>query len=148
MEKQLDKIIETLRQTIIVMEDFHTDGGNSQRLLWEQLNVFIDQLRELEELRIAATASGNDVEVPLQIFEYVDKGKNPDLYNRDCLADSIARNQKTRGKIHALNSLKLGMETFLSQAYPECMSYYKSSISSSSGIAGAAPPAEFTTAPQ
>ena len=35
------------------------------------------------------------------VFRYIDQGKNPQLYTKDCMEKSLANNEAVKGKIDA-----------------------------------------------
>jgi hypothetical protein len=77
-----------------------------------------------------------DIEVPVEIFDHIDTGQNPDLYLKKSLDECVSRNEKTKGKIHTLQvsrtvllmcplltcelqSFKESLEKELGKSYPE-----------------------------
>lgn len=36
------------------------------------------------------------------LFSYIDQGKNPQLYTKDCMEKALAKNEAVKGKIDAL----------------------------------------------
>ena len=36
------------------------------------------------------------------LYRYIDQGKNPQLYTKDCMEKALARNEAVKGKIDAL----------------------------------------------
>ena len=38
---------------------------------------------------------------------YIDQGKNPQLYTKDCMEKALARNEAVKGKIDALKVIDL-----------------------------------------
>ena len=45
------------------------------------MNGLIENMQEMEKAKSLVT----DVEVPPEIFQYIDQGRNPQLYTKDCL---------------------------------------------------------------
>ena len=42
-----------------------------------------------------------DIQVPLDVFEYIDSGRNPQLYTKDCMEKAHSKNGEVKGKIDA-----------------------------------------------
>lgn len=59
----------------------------------------ITVMKDLDRMR----GSVQDVQVPVDVFEYIDQGRNPQLYTKECMEKSKAKNEEVRGKIDALN---------------------------------------------
>jgi len=38
----------------------------------------------------------------LVIYRYIDEGKNPQLYTKDCMEKALAKNEAVKGKIDVL----------------------------------------------
>uniref|UniRef100_S4S024 Mediator of RNA polymerase II transcription subunit 10 n=1 Tax=Petromyzon marinus TaxID=7757 RepID=S4S024_PETMA len=95
LEEHLEKFIENIRQLGIIVSDFQPSG---QVVLNQKLNTMIGGLQEIEKCR----QSLHDVHVPLEVFEYIDQGKNPQLYTKECLERALAKNEQVKGKIDAM----------------------------------------------
>ncbi len=66
-----------------------------------------------------------DVQVPLEVFDYVDAGRNPHFYTRDCMERALARNEEEKGKIDAYRLFKARLLGELSQTFPKQMASYR-----------------------
>ena len=54
-------------------------------------------LRQLD----AAKGSLGDLRVPFEVVQYVDEGKNPQSYTKDCMEKAMQKNEEVKGKIDA-----------------------------------------------
>ena len=71
-------------------------------MLWNR-DILITQLQELESLN---SASNNNSIIPLELLHAIDAGKNPDdLLKRD-INQTLLMNQKSLGRLKALEDLK------------------------------------------
>uniref|UniRef100_A0A8C2LGJ7 Mediator of RNA polymerase II transcription subunit 10 n=1 Tax=Cricetulus griseus TaxID=10029 RepID=A0A8C2LGJ7_CRIGR len=71
--------------------------------------------------------------VPLEVFGYVDQGRNPQLYTKECLERAPAKNEQIKGKIDTMKKFKGLLIQELSKVFPEDMAKYRS-------IRGRSPP--------
>ena len=46
------------------------------------------------------------LQVPLEVFEYIDAGRNPQLFTKDCMEKAHTKNEEVKGKIDAYRSVK------------------------------------------
>ncbi|CAM9486931.1 unnamed protein product [Lampetra fluviatilis] len=118
LEEHLEKFIENIRQLGIIVSDFQPSG---QVVLNQKLNTMIGGLQEIEKCR----QSLHDVHVPLEVFEYIDQGKNPQLYTKECLERALAKNEQVKGKIDAMKKFRSQLIAELSRVFPEEMNKYK-----------------------
>ena len=47
-------------------------------------------MQEIDKLRSPV----QEVHVPLEVFEYIDGGRNPQLYTKDCMEKALAKNEQ------------------------------------------------------
>ncbi|XP_010789639.1 mediator of RNA polymerase II transcription subunit 10 [Notothenia coriiceps] len=95
LEEHLEKFIENIRQLGIIVSDFQP---SSQAGLNQKLNLMISGLQDIEKCRQQL----HEINVPLEVFEYIDQGRNPQLYTKECLERALARNEQVKGKIDTM----------------------------------------------
>ncbi|XP_069770297.1 mediator of RNA polymerase II transcription subunit 10 isoform X2 [Narcine bancroftii] len=95
LEEHLEKFIENIRQLGIIVSDFQP---SSQAGLNQKLNSMISGLQDVDKCRQQL----HDINVPLEVFEYIDQGRNPQLYTKECLERALAKNEQVKGKIDTL----------------------------------------------
>ncbi|XP_069798464.1 mediator of RNA polymerase II transcription subunit 10-like [Narcine bancroftii] len=105
LEEHLEKFIENIRQLGIIVSDFQP---SSQAGLNQKLQGLL-----------------HDINVPLEVFEYIDQGRNPQLYTKECLERALAKNEQVKGKIDTLKKFKGLLIHKLSKVFPEEMSKYR-----------------------
>ncbi|XP_060681315.1 mediator of RNA polymerase II transcription subunit 10 [Chiloscyllium punctatum] len=118
LEEQLEKFIENIRQLGIIVSDFQP---SSQAGLNQKLNSMITGLQDVDKCRQQL----HDINVPLEVFEYIDQGRNPQLYTKECLERALAKNEQVKGKIDTLKKFKGLLIHELSKVFPEEMSKYR-----------------------
>eukprot|EP01116_Phalansterium_solitarium_P010789 TRINITY_DN26087_c0_g1_i1.p2 TRINITY_DN26087_c0_g1~~TRINITY_DN26087_c0_g1_i1.p2 ORF type:complete len:122 (-),score=46.74 TRINITY_DN26087_c0_g1_i1:226-591(-) len=105
VQETIETLLETIRKTIVVVEDFQPE---SQPVLNANLNRMVEQLQQLEDKKQL-----HDVDIPLDIFDFVDRGRNPDLFTKQSAELVMQRSQATKGKVDALQAFKDALETEL-----------------------------------
>ncbi|KAK7114877.1 mediator of RNA polymerase II transcription subunit 10-like [Littorina saxatilis] len=118
LEQQLELFIENTRQIGIVVSDFQPQGQN---VLNQKLNTMVNEMQELDKLR----SQVQDVNVPLEVFDYIDQGRNPNLYTRDCLEKALTKNEQVKGKVDNLKKFKALLMVELNKVFPQEMNMYR-----------------------
>jgi mediator of RNA polymerase II transcription subunit 10 len=118
LEQQLECAIENVRQVRIVVSDFQPQG---QPALNQKLQQICRDLAEIDKLR----PSVSDIQVPLEVFDYIDAGRNPQLFTKDCMEKAHSKNEEVKGKITAYRTFKARLLVELSAVFPSEMKYYR-----------------------
>jgi len=118
LEQQLERAIENVRQVRIVVSDFQPQG---QPGLNQKLQQIVRDLGEIDKLR----PSVSDIQVPLDVFDYIDQGRNPQLYTKDCMEKAHGKNEEVKGKIDAYRMFKARLLVELSAVFPNEMKFYR-----------------------
>ncbi|XP_029399904.1 mediator of RNA polymerase II transcription subunit 10 isoform X1 [Mus pahari] len=95
LEEHLEKFVENIRQLGIIVSDFQP---SSQAGLSQKLNFIVTGLQDIDKCRQQL----HDITVPLEVFEYIDQGRNPQLYTKECLERALAKNEQVKGKIDTM----------------------------------------------
>nr|XP_023401150.1 mediator of RNA polymerase II transcription subunit 10 isoform X1 [Loxodonta africana] len=95
LEEHLEKFVENIRQLGIIVSDFQP---SSQAGLNQKLNFIVTGLQDIDKCRQQL----HDIMVPLEVFEYIDQGRNPQLYTKECLERALAKNEQVKGKIDTM----------------------------------------------
>ena len=110
----------------------------SQRLLFKVVKDLaeIDKLRPsvadiqvlvtplLLKLLESSTLTLN-FQVPLEVFDYIDSGRNPQLYTKDCMEKAHSKNEEVKGKIDAYRMFKARLLVELTHVFPKEMAVYR-----------------------
>ncbi|XP_033126088.1 mediator of RNA polymerase II transcription subunit 10-like [Anneissia japonica] len=118
LSESLERFIENTRQLGIIVADFPPQGQNT---LNQKLHVMVTGLQELDKLK----SQVQDVQVPMEVFEYIDQGKNPQLYTKDCMEKAMVKNEQVKGKIDTMRKFKSVLILELSKMFPDEMDKYK-----------------------
>uniref|UniRef100_A0A9L0TIG9 Mediator of RNA polymerase II transcription subunit 10 n=1 Tax=Equus caballus TaxID=9796 RepID=A0A9L0TIG9_HORSE len=102
LEEHLEKFVENIRQLGIIVSDFQP---SSQAGLNQKLNFIVTGLQDIDKCRQQL----HDITVPLEVFEYIDQGRNPQLYTKECLERALAKNEQVKGKIDTMKDFYTGI---------------------------------------
>uniref|UniRef100_A0A8C5K617 Mediator of RNA polymerase II transcription subunit 10 n=1 Tax=Jaculus jaculus TaxID=51337 RepID=A0A8C5K617_JACJA len=105
LEEPLEKFVENIRQLGIIISNFQP---SSQVGLSQKLNFVVTGLQNIDK----CTQQLRDITVPLEVFEYIDQGWNPQLYTKECQERALAQNEQVKGKIDTLNFPKYFQKTW------------------------------------
>ncbi|XP_076370506.1 mediator of RNA polymerase II transcription subunit 10-like isoform X2 [Tachypleus tridentatus] len=92
LESSLEKFIENVRQIGIIVGDFQPQG---QTVLNQKINQMVTLMQEIEKSKCHV----QDIQVPLEVFDYIDQGRNPQFFTKDCMEKALAKNEQVKGKI-------------------------------------------------
>ncbi|RWS31656.1 Mediator of RNA polymerase II transcription subunit 10-like protein, partial [Leptotrombidium deliense] len=118
METQLELFTENVRQIGIIVTDFQPQG---QTVLNQKINQMVQSMQEIDRLRNQI----QDIQVPLEVFEYIDEGRNPQLYTKDCMEKALSKNEHVKGKIDSYRRFKAMLLVELSKVFPNEMAKYR-----------------------
>ncbi|XP_017775943.1 PREDICTED: mediator of RNA polymerase II transcription subunit 10 [Nicrophorus vespilloides] len=118
LESQLELFAENVRQIHIIVSDFQPQ---SQNVLNQKLQALVHGLQEVDKLK----SQVQDVHVPLEVFDYIDQGRNPQLYTKDCIEKALAKNEQVKGKIDSFRKFKANMLLELSKTFPNELNKYR-----------------------
>ncbi|XP_019192851.1 PREDICTED: mediator of RNA polymerase II transcription subunit 10b-like [Ipomoea nil] len=89
---------------------------------------FLQRLYEysvLEFDNMVKLAEKCDIQVPMEVLNLIDDGKNPDEFTRDVLNSCIVNNQITRGKTDAFKGLRKHLLDELEEAFLDEVEAYR-----------------------
>jgi len=118
LEQNLEVFIENVREVGIMVGDFQPQ---TQQGLNSKIESLILGLKGVDATKNSMT----DVVVPLDVFNYIDQGKNPQLYTHDCLENAIAKNAEVKGKIESLKRFRGMLLVELQNVFPNEIAKYR-----------------------
>ncbi|EEB12141.1 nut2, putative [Pediculus humanus corporis] len=118
LESQLEMFTENVRQIRIIVSDFQPQGQN---VLNQKIQSLVHGLQEIDKLK----SQVQEVHVPLEVFEYIDQGRNPQLYTKDCIEKALTKNEQVKGKIDAYRKFKAHLLVELNAAFPNEITKYR-----------------------
>lgn len=102
----------------IIVSDFQPQG---QSVLNQKINSMVHEMQEIERCKSHVA----DVQVPLEVFDYIDQGRNPHLYTKDCMEKALAKNEQVKGKIDAYRKFKAQLLVELTKGFPNEIAKYR-----------------------
>lgn len=111
---QLKQIIETQIELGILIHDFEATVEGKEGLL-ERVNELTKQFEQLNHTGYNL----KDNKVPLDIVEYIENGRNPDVYTREFVELLAKQNQYVNGKMKGMNEFRDILSEQLKEAYPD-----------------------------
>ncbi|KAL1237249.1 Mediator of RNA polymerase II transcription subunit [Trichinella pseudospiralis] len=99
-------------QLCMVATDFQ---ASSQTVLNQKIQAVLGGLQELS----AKHSKFNDIKIPVELLDYVDAGKNPQLYTKDCIEKTLIRNKEVNGKIEQYKKFRACLLNELTDLFPK-----------------------------
>lgn len=59
------------------------------------------------------------------VYSYIDNGRNPQLYTKDCIEKALTKNEQVKGKIDAYRKFKALMLVELNNVFPNELTKYR-----------------------
>lgn len=118
LESQIELFVENVRQLGIIVSDFQPQTG--QTTLNQKLNSVVTTLNDIDRLK----SSVQDIQVPVEVFDYIDKGRNPLFYTKDYMERALAKNEEVKGKIDYYKRFKDILIEELNKAFPKEIAQY------------------------
>jgi len=117
LERTLEQFQENARHIGIIASDF---TSKSQDLLNQKIHTMVYGLQELDKIR----ENFSEVIIPLELFEHLDKGKNPQNYTRELLERTKQKNKEVNGKIVTYEKFRACLLSELSLEMPDVVEDY------------------------
>ncbi|KAH7162337.1 transcription factor subunit Med10 of mediator complex-domain-containing protein [Dactylonectria estremocensis] len=116
LEQQLKDIIQDLYQVMVQVSTYDSMGRSSRDVLTNEIKTLSHSLQTLH-----AFASPPNVlpSIPPELIEYVENGRNPDIYTREFVELVRRGNQLMRGKLNAFASFRDVLAEQMTAAMPE-----------------------------
>lgn len=118
LESQIEIFVENVRQLGIIVTDFQPQTG--QPVLNQKLNQVVSSLKDIDRTKDTI----QNVQLPIEVFEYIDSGKNPQFYTKDYMEKALIRNEEIKGKIDYYKRFKRILIEELTKVFPSEMNKY------------------------
>ncbi|KAH7272867.1 RNA polymerase II mediator complex subunit [Fusarium solani] len=116
LEQQLKDVIQDLYQIMVQVATYDSVGRPSKEVLSNEIKTLSQSLRTLH---MSASPPNNLPSVPPELLEYVEHGRNPDIYTREFVELVRRGNQLMRGKRHAFETFRDTLAENMTTAMPE-----------------------------
>lgn len=118
LESQIEMFVENVRQLGIIVTDFQPQTG--QHVLNQKVNQVVSSLKDIDKLKDTI----QNVQLPIEVFEYIDSGKNPHFYTKDYMERALSKNEEVKGKIDCYKRFKSILIEELTKVFPSEMNKY------------------------
>lgn len=123
-KQNLTQVINSIQKTLGIIHQLYLTVSSfnvaSQLPLLQRLNTLVLELDNMTKL-----SEKCNIQVPMEVLNLIDDGKNPDEFTRDVLNSCIAKNQITKGKTDAFKGLRRHLLEELEQAFPDEVEGYR-----------------------
>ncbi|XP_073152842.1 mediator of RNA polymerase II transcription subunit 10b-like isoform X2 [Henckelia pumila] len=103
-KQNLTQVINSIQKTLGILHQLYLNVSSfnvaSQLALLQRMNNLVLELDNMTRL-----AKNCNIQVPMDVLNLIDDGKNPDKFAQDMLNGCIAKNQIIKGKKDSLKSL-------------------------------------------
>jgi Transcription factor subunit Med10 of Mediator complex len=141
LERELTDLIELLRQTMIVVEEYEPSSqdlltqnvyvqlvfdlqkSNNKKLIASLRHNVLKGVKELDALQKGSEFC-RKTSVPLEIVEFVDRGHDPDLYTQQQIEVQAEQRRVSTSKVNALSILRHSLYDNLASAFPEDTAFF------------------------
>lgn len=124
-QQKIKEIIDNIIQTSVIVYDFQGTDMSKEALV-EQFNLLT---RQLDELAVQSSAkptnssnTRDDDFFPLDVIQYIENGRNPDVYTREFVELAAKQNQYINGKMTAMFQFQNILGDAIKETYPELVS--------------------------
>ncbi|KAG0168319.1 RNA polymerase II mediator complex subunit [Apophysomyces sp. BC1034] len=111
LEKQLNDLLQALFELSVVVYDFQPDGN---KRVWDKINAILDHYRRIGDLK-----DGLDDFVPEEVINYIEHGRNPDMFTQAFVERAATENQFTHGKIKAVDEFRHLLSDEFAKSFPD-----------------------------
>ncbi|RPB17574.1 hypothetical protein P167DRAFT_514813 [Morchella conica CCBAS932] len=114
VDGHLRAVIETLYEISVGVYGYQ--GPESTDVLANQINKLSTQYGTLAN---AASKLPPDVAVPREVIQYIEDGRNPDIYTREFVEIVVKQNQFMKGKMEAYRDFRDVLAEQIKVSFPE-----------------------------
>ncbi|KAG5365460.1 Mediator of RNA polymerase II transcription subunit 10 [Yarrowia sp. C11] len=111
LETQLQQTIETLVEISLLVHDTTGTQENKEGLI-EQMDTLVKEFQRLKEIKC-------DKQIPIDVIDYIDQGRNPDVYTREFVELLLKQNQFIHGKMDIYTKFQHTLAKNVKETYPE-----------------------------
>lgn len=131
VEQQVGAIIESFVELGVSVYDFPGTSEASQGMV-TNLKRNVDRLANLNQKSNDPESQLNGVDIPLEVVQYIEDGRNPDIYTREFVEAIRRSNQYQRAKMHGLQQLRDSLAEKIIEEFPDLESSVQSIVHRSS----------------
>ncbi|KAK9459242.1 mediator complex, subunit Med10 [Lipomyces oligophaga] len=115
LEDRLRHVIETLLELGIGIHDYESISSSRDAVI-ARVNLLTAQLSTMDQ---ATQSTLSELLVPREIIQYIEDGRNPNVYTREFVELLVKQNQFVNGKMHAMTDFRDILAKQITIEYPE-----------------------------
>ncbi|PIN10410.1 Transcription factor, subunit of SRB subcomplex of RNA polymerase II [Handroanthus impetiginosus] len=123
-KQNLTQVMNSIQKTLGILHQLYLTVSAynvaSQLPLLQRMNNLVQELDNMARL-----AEKTKIQVPMEVLNLIDDGKNPDEFTREMLNGCIAKNQITKGKTDTFKSLRRHLLEELDETFPDDIEGYR-----------------------
>lgn len=117
-EQQITSIIESFIELGVSIYDYPGTNEATQGMV-TNLKRNVDRLYKLNRDANDPKSSLNKINIPFEVVQYIEDGRNPDVYTREFVEAIRRSNQYQRAKMHGLKQLRDSLAEKISEEFPD-----------------------------
>lgn len=118
LETKLEMFAENMRQINIMVADFQPQA---QTVLNQKVQKIVTDLKDIEHLK----KDVQDIQIPLEVCDYVDGGRNPQVYTKLSMSTTMKKNEEVNGKIESYKKFKAHLLVEMNKYFPKEVDRYR-----------------------
>ncbi|CCK70269.1 mediator complex subunit NUT2 KNAG_0D05310 [Huiozyma naganishii CBS 8797] len=118
LEAEVAAVVESFIQLGVSVHDYPGTTEATQGMV-TNLRRNVDRVRRLNEQANTPGSVLHKVQVPLEVVQYIEDGRNPDVYTREFVEAIPRANQYQRGKMLAVAHLRDSLSEKIAQEFPQ-----------------------------
>ncbi|KAH8658665.1 mediator complex, subunit Med10, partial [Tricladium varicosporioides] len=125
VEGQLKDIIQDLYNILVQVNTYDTAGKPTNTVLQKEIKRLTSDLHQIHTTTTSSASSSSPTpaklpSVPPELIQYVDSGRNPDIYTREFVELARKGNQLMKGKMEAFAGFRDVLAEEMGRCLPEC----------------------------
>lgn len=127
VEQQVAAIIDSFIELGVSVYDFPGTPEAAQGMM-TNLKRNVERLRQLNKQSNDPMSQLNNFSIPLEVLQYIEDGRNPDVYTRDFVEAIRRSNQYQRAKMNGLRQLRDKLAVKIMDEFPDMQDNVKDII--------------------
>lgn len=118
VEQQVATIIESFIELGVSVYDFPGTQEATQGMV-TNLRRNVDRLLKLNQRSNDPKSQLSKVNIPMEVLQYIEDGRNPDIYTREFVEAIRRSNQYQRAKMNGLRQLRDSLAEKIAEEFPD-----------------------------
>ncbi|KAK4240573.1 mediator complex, subunit Med10 [Achaetomium macrosporum] len=117
-QEDIKNVIQDLFQILVQVSNYDSGGRSSREPLAQDILALSQSLYQVHQSATLLPPQSNKG-IPEPLIQYVENGRNPDIYTREFVELVRRLNQLARGKMHAFRDFRDTLAAELTRQMPE-----------------------------